>query len=206
MLRLAELPVEDTSIDLDRQLSTVGTLEQEYRTSIAPNIPQAGAEPAPAEYFNWSPELQRIHPHLQGLEHWEQIEHHMIAPQVNRVLQLLSRQLSGDIAEQWERWRQRYIPELLTLLRGFRHIATLRSRAQTDRVAHMIGPLLPVSHRTASLSRHMMWILTSTPGVTCVLNGMRTPKYVEDSVAVLKWEPIRETHPIYEGARTLPQS
>ena len=206
MLRLAELPIEDPAIDLDRQLNTVGTLEQEYRTSVAPHIPKTAAELAPADYFNWSLELTRIHPQIQGLEHWEQIEQHMIAPQINRVLQLLSRQLSGDIAQQWEQWRQRYIPELLTLLRGFRHIATRQSRAQTDRVAQTIGPLLPVSHRTASLSQHMLWILTSTPGVTCVLNGMRTPPYVEDSVAVLKWEPIGETRPIYERGKTLLQS
>ncbi|MFZ3013415.1 MAG: hypothetical protein WA045_06880, partial [Nitrospira sp.] len=206
MLRLADLPLEDPPIDIDQQLSTVGALEQEYRTTLAPNIPSSGTETAPAEYFNWSAELHRIHPQIQGLEHWEQIEHHMIAPQINQVLQLLTRQLSGDGAEQWERWRQRYIPELLTLLRGFRCEAILRSQAQTERVARTIDPLLPASHHTASLSRKMLWLLTSTPGVTCVLNGMRTPTYVEDSLAILRWEPIRETQPIYEAALTLPRS
>lgn len=205
MLRLANLPLEDPSIDIDRQLSTVGALEQEYRTALAPNIPSSGTGTAPDDYFNWSAELRRIHPQIQGFEHWEQIEHHMIAPQINHVLQLLTRQLSGDGAEQWERWRQRYIPELLTLLRGFRREAILRSHAQTERVARTIDPLLPVSHRTASLSQKMLWLLTSTPGVTCVLNGMRTPKYVEDSLAIVRWEPIGDTQPIYEAALTLPR-
>ena len=205
MVRLAEFQAEDTSINLDQQLGVVDTLEQAYRTSLAPNVPPAGTETAPSDYFNWSVELRRILPQLQGLEHWEQIEHHMIAPQVNQVLQLLSRQLSGTTAEQWEQWRQRYIPELLTLLRGFRHEATIRSRAHTERIARTIRPLLPDAHRAASLSQQMCWILSSTPGVTCVLNGMRTPKYVEDSLAVLNWRPISETYPIYEGAKTLLQ-
>ncbi len=205
MLRLADLPLEDPPLDIDRQLSTVDALEQEYRTSLAPNIPPSGTGTAPDEYFNWSAELRRIHPQMQGLEHWEQIEHRMIAPHINQVFQLLSHQLSGDVAEQWERWRQRYIPELLTLLRGFRREATQRSQAQTERVARMIDPLLPTSHRTASLSQKMLWLLTSTPGVTCVLNGMRAPKYVEDSLAILKWEPITDTRPIYEEATTLPR-
>lgn len=203
MIRLAELPVEDRSIDRDRQLSIVEALEQEYRTSLAPNIPSTGTETAPSDYFNWSGELRRILPQIQGLEHWEQIEHHMIAPQVNHVLQLLSRQLSGTTAEQWEQWRQRYIPEILALLRAFRHEATLRSRAQTERIAQAIRPLLPDAHRTASLSQQMCWILRSTPGVTCVLNGMRTPKYVEDSLAILNWTAVSETQPIYERAQTL---
>ncbi|HEU5406769.1 MAG TPA: aldo/keto reductase, partial [Nitrospira sp.] len=203
MLRLADLPLEDPPIDIDQYLSKVGALEQEYRTSLAPNIPPSGTERVPAEYFNWSAELDRIRRQIQGLEHWEQIEHQMIAPHINQVLQLLSHRLSGDVADQWERWRQRYIPELLTLLRGFRHEATLRSQAQTEQVARTIDPLLPTAHRAASLSQKMLWLLTSTPGVTCVLNGMRVPKYVEDSSAILKWEPITDTRPIYEAAMTL---
>ncbi|MDH4303869.1 MAG: DUF255 domain-containing protein [Nitrospira sp.] len=205
MIRLANLPIEDPSIDLDHQLSMIDTLEQEYRTSLAPSIQSTGTETAPSEYFNWAGELRRILPQIQGLEHWEQIEHHMIAPQVNQVLQLLSRQLSGTTAEQWEDWRQRYIPELLTLLRGCRREATVRSRAQTTRIAGTISPLLPDAHRDASLSQQMCWILSSTPGITCVLNGMRTPSYVEDSLAVLNWTPISETQPIYEEARSLLQ-
>ncbi|MGZ8386130.1 MAG: hypothetical protein ACXWWI_09225, partial [Nitrospira sp.] len=78
--------------------------------------------------------------------------------------------------------------------------------AQTERIARTIDPLLPTSHRTASLSQKMLWLLTSTPGVSCVLNGMRTSKYVADSLAILRWEPITDTQPIYEAALTLPQS
>jgi uncharacterized protein len=205
MIRLAELPVEDTPINFDQQLGIVDALEQEYRTSLAPNIQPTGTETTPSDYFNWSAELRRIQPQIQGLEHWEQIEHHMVAPRINQVLQLLSRQLSGTTAEQWEHWRQRYIPELLNLLRALRHEATMRSRTQTERIARMISPLLPDAHRTASLSQQMCWILSSTAGVTCVLNGMRTPKYVEDSLAVLNWTPISETQPLYKEAQSLLQ-
>ncbi|MDK2743931.1 MAG: DUF255 domain-containing protein [Nitrospira sp. BO4] len=205
MQRLADFPLEDTPIDLDRQLVTLGNLEQEYRNSIAPSIKLAAQGMNPAEFFNWSVELQRIRPQIQGLEHWEQIEHRTIAPHVNQVFQLLSRQLSGAAAEQWEDWRQRYVPELLTLLRGLRHEATMRSRAQTERVAQAIDPLLPASHRSASLSQKVLWILSSTPGVTCVLNGMRFTRYVDDTLAVLKWEPLKDTRPIYERTATLVQ-
>ncbi len=205
MQRLADLALEDTPIDIDHQLVTVGNLEQEYRNSIAPSVQSAGQGMEPAEFFNWSVELRRIRPQIQGLEHWEQIEHRTIAPHVNQVFQLLSHQVSGASAEQWGDWRQRYVPELLTLLRGLRHEATVRSRAQAERVAQTIDPLLPASHRSASLSQKMFWILSSTPGVTCVLNGMRTTKYIEDTLAVLKWEPIKDTRPIYEGAATLLQ-
>jgi aryl-alcohol dehydrogenase-like predicted oxidoreductase len=93
----------------------------------------------------------------------------------------------------------------LKLLRGFRREATLKSRAQTERIIRTIDPLLPASHRTASLSQKMLWLLASTPGVTCVLNGMRTPTYVADALSILKWESITDTRPIYDEAMTLPR-
>jgi aryl-alcohol dehydrogenase-like predicted oxidoreductase len=157
----------------------------------------------PAEFFNWAQELQRVRPQIQGLEHWEQIEHHMIAPQVNQALQTLSRHLSGAVSEQWEAWRDRYIPELLTLLRGLRREATERSRTRTASIAAAIDPLLPALHRSDSLSRKALWILVSTPGVTCVLNGMRTAHYVNDALAVLRWEPLTHVKPVYETVKTI---
>ena len=199
MLRLAELPLEEDQIDFNRHLGELGALEQEYRNSIAPHIQGIGTEEKPTEFFKWSIELQRVRLQIQGLEYWEQIEHRMIAPQINQVFRLLDRGLSGDVAERWQGWRQRYVPELLTLLRGLRHEATMRSRTQSDRVTQAIDQFLPASRRASSLSQKALWVLASTPGVTCVLNGMRTTRYVEDTLTVLKWEPLKETRPIYEG-------
>jgi aryl-alcohol dehydrogenase-like predicted oxidoreductase len=205
MLRLADLPLEDNPIDFNTHLGELGALEQEYRNSIAPHIQGTGTEVAPTEFFNWSIELQRLRPQIQGLEHWEQIEHRMIAPRINQVFQLLGQRLSGDTAEQWGNWRERYVPKLLTLLRGLRHEATIRSRTQTDQVTQTIDLFLPASRRASSLSQKALWVLASTPGVTCVLNGMRTTRYVQDTLSVLKWEPLKETRPIYEAAIKLPR-
>ena len=202
MLRLADLPLEDAPIDVARQLDAVGTIEQEYRDSIAPTVQYDGQGLAPAEFFNWSQELHTLRPKVQGLEHWEHIEHQMIAPRVNQVLQTLSHQLTGALSERWEAWRDRYIPELLALLRGLRREATERSRVRTAGVARTIDPLLPESRRAESLSRKALWILTGTPGVTCVLNGMRTPQYVDDALAVLRWGAPTQTSAVYKQVHT----
>lgn len=203
LLRLADLPIEDASIDIGRQIETVATLENEYRETIAPAIQYGGQGMTPGEFFNWAQELLRVRAQIQGLEHWEQIEQHMIAPQVNQVLQTLSRQLTGTVSEQWEAWRDRYIPELLALLRGIRREATERSRARTGTVAAAIDPLLPAPRRETTLSRKMLWLLASTPGVTCVLCGMRTPAYVEDALAVLGWEPLKDVERVYAKVKTI---
>jgi aryl-alcohol dehydrogenase-like predicted oxidoreductase len=154
---------------------------------------------APADFFTWAVELTRVRPQIQGLEHWEQIEQQMIAPHVNQVVQALSRHLTGTAAEQWEAWRDRYMPQLLTLLGGLRREATERSRAKTASVSAALDLLLPEARRKESLSRKALWVLASTPGVTCVLNGMRSPAYVDDSLAVMGWEPLTGVTQVFEG-------
>jgi aryl-alcohol dehydrogenase-like predicted oxidoreductase len=123
----------------------------------------------------------------------------MIAPHVNQVMQALSRHLTGTAAEQWEAWRDRYVPQLLTLLGGLRREATERSRTKTASVSASLDPLLPEARRRESLSRKALWVLASTPGVTCVLNGMRSPAYVDDSLAVMGWEPLTGVKQVFES-------
>ncbi|WP_455246190.1 aldo/keto reductase [Petrachloros mirabilis] len=198
MIRLAEFPVENDPIDIDKSLEKLETLEHEYRSVLAPAIPSGGEGTKPAEFFRWAEELRRVRPHTQGLEHWEQIEHQMIAPQINQVLQGIPRLLTGDTLSKWHEWRDRYLPVLLTLLGGLRREATDKSLARIKKVTSAIDPLIPPDRCGESLSRKALWILTSTPGVTTVLNGMRTIHYVEDSVGVLGWKPLDDVSPIYQ--------
>jgi aryl-alcohol dehydrogenase-like predicted oxidoreductase len=201
VLRLADFPLEGDPVDFERQCQKVATLEEEYRKTIAPALQHSGQGMAPADFFRWAIELTRVRPQIQGLEHWEQIEQQMIAPHINQVMQALSRHLTGAAAEQWEAWRDRYVPQLLTLLRGLRREATERSRAKTVSVSAALDPLLPEARRRESLSRKALWVLASTPGVTSVLNGMRSGDYVEDSLAILRWEPVPAVRPLYEKVR-----
>jgi hypothetical protein len=199
VLRLADFPIEGDPVDFDRQCRMVAALEDEYRTTIASALQHSGQGMAPADFFTWAVELTRVRAQIQGLEHWEQIEHQMIAPHVNQVMQALSRQLTGTAAEQWEAWRDRYVPQLLTLLGGLRREATERSRSKTASVSAALNPLLPEARRRESLSRKALWVLASTPGVTCVLNGMRSPAHADDSLAIMGWEPLMGVKEIFEG-------
>jgi hypothetical protein len=203
MIRLAEFPIEDAPVDIDARTAAVGTLEQEFRTVLAPSISHGGQGTAPADFFTWAAELARVRPHIQGLEHWEQIEHQMIAPHVNQVMQAIPRLMTGSVAERWEEWRDRYVPELLALLKGLRREATLKSRTRASQITAAIDPLLPADKRKASLSRKALWALASTPGITCVLNGMRSRAYVEDSLGVLRWKDLTDVAKLYEAVKTL---
>jgi predicted aldo/keto reductase-like oxidoreductase len=43
----------------------------------------------------------------------------------------------------------------------------------------------------------------STPGVSCVLNGMRMPAYVDDALRILSWPPLTDVVPIYQAVQDL---
>ncbi len=203
MLRLADLPLEPVSASYESQQAIVAKLEDAFRSEIAPLIKVPAESLQPADFFRWADECARLREIVRGLEHWEQIEHQMIAPHVQQVLQAVNTHAQGDLGERWHAWRERYIPELLMLLKILRREATEKSLQRTRAVARAIDPFIPESHRHESLSRKALWIVASTPGVTCVLNGMRMPAYVEDSAEILAWTPAQEVRQIFETVLTL---
>ncbi|HEX2055170.1 MAG TPA: aldo/keto reductase, partial [Nitrospiraceae bacterium] len=143
MMRLADVPVEAPAVSFEIQRERVRKLEEQYRREIAPTVQHSGQGMLPADFFNWAQELAKIRDQVQGVEHWEQIEHHMIAPHVNQVLRALSQVLTGEAAERWESWRDAYVPELLALLKELRREAAEKSRNRSASVAQRLDPLLP---------------------------------------------------------------
>jgi hypothetical protein len=66
-------------------------------------------------------------------------------------------------------------------------------------VARVIDPLFPEARRSESLSRKALWTVASTPGVTCVLVGMRQASYVEDAMGIAAWPPLPDPLAIYRA-------
>lgn len=69
-------------------------------------------------------------------------------------------------------------------------------------IRKLIDPLLPESKREEPFARKALWAVASIPGVTSVLNGMRHPVYVDDSLTILKWEPLSQPRALLETIHT----
>ncbi len=205
MIRLADPQVEISNTNFDAQQPKVAALEHDYKQVLAPQIPKPEKGAAPLDYFNWAEELKRIRSSIQNLEHWDQIESQTIAPHANQVFQLLTRHFAGKKEEEqiWESWRDRYVPELVSLLKVMRMEAAQRSAKKLSKIRQIIDPLLPASKREVPFSRKALWIVASTPGVTCVLNGIRHPVYVADSLTILQWEPLSQPRALLEISHTV---
>ena len=204
--RLADPQAQPVGTPFERQQQTVETLEEEFKQEIAPNIPYSGKGLEPKHYFTWAEALPRLRPQIKNLAHWDQIESQMIVPSVKQVMNALAKPFRGEKAQQWQKWHERYIPEFLTLLKILRYEAAEKSQTQLTSLTQMINPLLPPSIQQEPLARKSLWIIASTPGVTCVLNGMRWPAYVEDALACLQWELIADVRVIYKRLANLEQS
>jgi hypothetical protein len=203
MIRLADPQAEISNTNFEAQQPKVAALEHDYKQVLGPNIPQPEKGASPLEYFNWAEELKRVRPSVQNLEHWDQIESQTIGPHVNRVFQLLTQHFTGRKEEEqiWESWREKYVPELVALLKVMRMEAAQKSAKKLSELRQIIDPLLPEDKRNEPFSRKALWTVASTPGVTSVLTGMRHPVYVDDSLTILQWEPLPQPRPVFEALK-----
>ena len=202
MMRLADPRYEPVDTPFETQHQIVATLEETYRQDFAPLIPYSGKGLEPKDFFSLADELRELRSQIHNLEHWDQIESQMIAPHINQALQVATKHLGQEKATDWENWRTRYVSKLLLLLKITRQEAAKKSAQHLQSVTATLDRFLPEEKRGEPLSRKALWSLTSTPGVTCVLNGIRTPDYVEDSLTILGWEPLHKTRAIFEGMQS----
>ncbi len=201
MIRLADPQAEISNTNFEAQQPKVAALENDYKQVLGPNIPRPEKGASPLDYFNWAEELSRVRVSVQNLEHWDQIESQTIAPHVNRVFQLLTQHFAGRKEEEqiWQSWRDKYVPELVVLLKVMRMEAAQKSAKKLSEIREVLDPLLPEDKHNEPFSRKALWTVASTPGITSVLNGMRLPVYVDDSLTILQWKPLLNPRPIFEA-------
>ena len=87
-----------------------------------------------------------------------------------------------------------------------KNLGAKKNLERAQAIAAMIDPCIPEDKKGETLSRKALWTVASTPGVTCVLNGMRSPTYVADALGVLAWEPLHEPHAVYRAVTAAIQS
>ncbi len=202
LVRLADISVEETALDWDEQLGRVADLEMNFRAEIAPKLQAAPDSLDPGDYFRMAERLKEARRVISGAAHWSQIEA-QINFALTTVVAALNQQLEGELAQRWIDWRDGYLGELEDLMRDLRRQAAEKSNTRNSMLRAALDPHLPQERRSESLSRKALWTVASTPGVTCVLNGIRTVAYVENSVGMMAWPRLESVDPVYRAARAV---
>jgi uncharacterized protein len=121
---------------------------------------------------------------------WAQIFRHELIPEARRGLGALVSWMGGRPDAERVGLLQAYQDALNGLVEPLQARATRQPPEVAARVRAAIEPHLPPALRGESLSRIALQFAASTPGVACVLNGMRHPAYVEDAAGILGLPPI----------------
>jgi len=185
ILRLAQPVRPEKAQDFELARSNLLAVEREFRETIAPSL-EVGNGLEPDDLFAWGDRIGEIEPRVESLVQWEEIESHLIAPELGKVLQALDGALKGELAEKFRDWRGRYLRDLEAVFLAMRLRAAERSRARLDTLFRALTPTLDAAVRSEPFSRQALLALRSVPGVTSILLGARKPAYVEDALAALR--------------------
>ena len=91
----------------------------------------------------------------------------------------------------------------LNAIAGGRLVRLADGHPLSATIAGELDPLLPQAIRGESLSRKAIGVVSSTPGVSTVLVGMRQADYVDDAMAVAAWEPLPDPLAVHHRFRSL---
>ncbi len=184
ILRLAEPVYPEKSPKFELVRSNLLSLEREFRETIAPSL-ELGAGLEADNLFAWGDRILEIEPRVQSLVQWEELENHLIAPELGKVLRALDGALSGELAERFRDFRGRYLRDLEGLFLAMRSKAADRSAGRLRALRASLEPHLDPQLRSEPLSRQALATLRGLPGVSCILLGARSEAHVADALAAL---------------------
>jgi len=184
ILRLADPVRPENAPKFEFVRGNLLALEREFRETIAPSLELGGGLESD-DLFAWGDRIVEIEPRVSSLVQWEEIEAHVIAPELGKVLKGLDGALSGELAERFRDFRGRYLRDLEGLFLAMRSRAAERSAARLRVLSSGLEAHLEPGLSAQPLSRQALVTLRALPGVSSVLLGARSPKYVEDALAAL---------------------
>ncbi|HEY0468807.1 MAG TPA: aldo/keto reductase, partial [Polyangiaceae bacterium] len=184
ILRLVEPVFPEKAPKFEFIRGNLLSLEREFRETIAPELSLAGGLEAD-DLFAWGDRILEIEPRVSSLVQWEEIEAHVIAPELGKVLKGLDGALSGELAERFRDFRGRYLRDLEGLFLAMRTLAAERSAGRLRALQSSLQAHLEPGLSAEPLSRQALVTLRALPGLSAVLLGARRVEYVQDALRAL---------------------
>lgn len=194
MVRLASFREKDATV-LTEQFATrwrtLQQLEERFRREFLarigqrfPDIPRENFQ----KVFSMAESLQDALHLFQSWEHWDHVRQNIIIPQSFSTLNYLRDKMSRD--EEWTVWAGKYAEALMELLDAIDLYFENQAQQRSQKLAAFLEEAEPLLTGSPTLSQKALRVVSSLPGVDCVLLGMRRVPYVEDAFAALQQEPV----------------
>ncbi len=155
-------------------------LEEKFTRSLDDRVQLAGNE-SMSELF------LRVVPQVESISQWQQVAgQNVIDPIRAWIVQ------AGERFRQhpgWDAWQQDLVKALNTLLEEVQDFLATRQQDVSDQVrTKLLAAGYPAGDE--SLSRMALRVLAGLEGLSCVLVGMRKPRYVDDVLGAARREKL----------------
>ncbi len=137
-------------------------------------------------FFDVAQQLGGFMPRVQDRNHWEQILQQHLIPQINAYLRQTGIACLNQHQTEWEGLLAQYVDALNTLFAIITEIFNRVDAEKVEPISQALNLNLSDDQGALSLSQRALNFVTSSPGVSVVLNGMKREEYVEDAMGIME--------------------
>ena len=190
MVRLAQYsynPELDYQDAIDKEVKALDETEKRLRKNLQDwgIFSQLSKSADSTLFYDLAQELPRFMPQIQNRDHWEQIVQQYLIPLIHTYLGQTIEACPEAHDSEWRDMQGEYvgaINRLLSLVSGrFNRTASM----QMEPISKAFDQVLAGEERMLTLSQKALNFVTSSPGVSVVLNGMKRSEYVADAMGLL---------------------
>jgi len=197
MMRLAsfrETKAEEIEKKFGERKKSIGELEKRFKKEFLSNIPDEFPKENFERVFSVSEQLNHALNAFQNWQHWDHVKQNNIVPQIFSYLHFLNEKWLDN--SKWKQWSESYVRDLNNLLDTITRQYENQAQKRSKEISSTLDKLAPDLKTSETLSQKTLQVLTSVPGIDCVLLGMRSTRYVEDAFAALTQPAISQTEKV----------
>ncbi len=137
-------------------------------------------------FYDVAQQLGGFMSRIQDRNHWEQILQQHLIPQINAYLRQTGIACLNQHQGEWEGLLAQYVRALNTLFVTITEIFNRVDAEKVEPISQALNLYLTEDQGALSLSQRALNFVTSSPGVSVVLNGMKREEYVEDAMQIME--------------------
>ena len=137
-------------------------------------------------FYDVAQQLGSVMSRVQDRNHWEQILQQHLIPQINAYLRQTGIACMDQHQAEWEGLLAQYVQALNTLFVTITEIFNRVEAEKVEPISQALNLHLSGDQGALSLSQRALNFVTSSPGVSVVLNGMKREEYVEDAMGIME--------------------
>ena len=137
-------------------------------------------------FYDVAQQLGGFMSRIQDRNHWEQILQQHLIPQINAYLRQTGVACLNQHQTEWEGLLAQYVQALNTLFVTITEIFNRVEAEKVEPISQALNQHLSDERGMLSLSQRALNFVTSSPGVSVVLNGMKREEYVEDAMGIME--------------------